>query len=136
MRFSKPCARASRWWRHVWGGIPEAVQDGVTGLLAPVGNTEALRDCLARLIADPARRAQYGAAGRERFLGRFTLDRMIGDTVRVYREVIEDAPAQRRDPIAIPGRGRRNTAPPLAPSSPWLNPRISQAASLNRTRAD
>lgn len=98
------------------GGIPEAVEDGVTGLLTPVENAEALRDCLARLIADPVRRAQYGAAGRERFLDRFTLDRMIGDTVRVYREVIEDAPVRRRDPIAVPACGRLNTAPSLAPS--------------------
>lgn len=98
------------------GGIPEAVQDGVTGLLAPAENPEALRDCLARLIADPARRAQYGAAGRERFLARFTLDRMIGDTVRVYREALEDAAARRRRLFAIPGCGRRNTTPSLAPS--------------------
>ena len=98
------------------GGIPEAVQDGVTGLLAPAENPDALRACLARLIADPARRAQYGAAGRERFLARFTLDRMIGDTVRVYREAIEDAAARRRGLFAIPGCGRRNTAPSLAPN--------------------
>jgi glycosyltransferase involved in cell wall biosynthesis len=99
---------------HV-GGIPEAVEDGVTGLLAPAGNAAALRDCLARMIADPARRSRYGAAARERFLERFTLDRMIRDTVRVYRGAIGDAGARRRVGGGLRG-DRRRTAPSLDPS--------------------
>jgi glycosyltransferase involved in cell wall biosynthesis len=97
------------------GGIPEAVEEGVTGLLAPAGNAAALRDCLARIIAHPERRSQYGAAARERFLHRFTLDRMVQDTLRVYRGAIEDAPSGRRIGSVLRG-SRRRTAPALDPS--------------------
>jgi glycosyltransferase involved in cell wall biosynthesis len=97
------------------GGIPEAVEDGVTGLLAPAGDAAALRQCLARIIAEPARRAQYGASARERFLERFTLDRMIRDTVRVYRGAIGSAPAGRRAGGGLRG-DRLRTAPSLDPS--------------------
>lgn len=74
------------------GGIPEAVVDGVTGFLAPARDPEALRDCLARLIRDPGLRRRMGAAGRQRFLDLFTLDRMIASTVQVYRDVMRAAP--------------------------------------------
>jgi glycosyltransferase involved in cell wall biosynthesis len=57
--------------RH--GGIPEAVEDGVTGLLVPERDTEALAEALARLAADPPLRARLGAAGRALVESRFDL---------------------------------------------------------------
>jgi colanic acid/amylovoran biosynthesis glycosyltransferase len=54
-------------------GIPELVEDDVTGLLAPPGDAAALAGALARLAADPALRARLGAAGRERILREFDL---------------------------------------------------------------
>jgi phosphatidyl-myo-inositol dimannoside synthase len=50
---------------HAVGGVPEAVVDGVTGLLVPPGDRAALTAAFAQLIADPARRGKLGAAGRE-----------------------------------------------------------------------
>ncbi len=46
------------------GAISEAVRDGETGLLTPVGDGEALAAALARLAADPELRAAMGARGR------------------------------------------------------------------------
>ncbi len=71
------------------GGIPEAVAHGMTGLLVPPGEPRALRDSLAVLIGNPRLRQQFGQAGRERFLERFTLERMIAGTLRVYGEVLK-----------------------------------------------
>ncbi|HET7291713.1 MAG TPA: glycosyltransferase [Vicinamibacteria bacterium] len=65
------------------GGIPEAVVDGVTGRLVPVRDARALAEALAEVLADPERSAAMGRAGRERFLERFTADRMVEDTLRV-----------------------------------------------------
>lgn len=48
------------------GGASEAVQDGVTGLLVPQNDPEALAGALRRLLDDPALRMQLGAAGAER----------------------------------------------------------------------
>ena len=50
---------------HAVGGVPEAVADGVTGLLVPPRDRPALTAAFARLIDDPALRSRLGAAGRE-----------------------------------------------------------------------
>jgi colanic acid/amylovoran biosynthesis glycosyltransferase len=47
-------------------GIPELVEDEVTGLLTPPGDPAALASALARLARDPDLRRRLGAAGRER----------------------------------------------------------------------
>jgi colanic acid/amylovoran biosynthesis glycosyltransferase len=47
-------------------GIPELVEDGVTGLLAPPGDAAALADCLERMLADPGLRRRLAIAGRGR----------------------------------------------------------------------
>jgi len=48
------------------GGLVDAVEDGVTGLLVAPGDVRALREALERLLSDSERRARLGAAARER----------------------------------------------------------------------
>lgn len=69
------------------GGIPEAVADGVTGRLAPPGDPAALAEALADLLRDEERRQAFGAAGRRRFLERFTTDHMVAETLAVLGEI-------------------------------------------------
>jgi glycosyltransferase involved in cell wall biosynthesis len=69
------------------GGIPEAVEDGRTGRLVPPGDPPALAEALLALLRDETRRGALGEAGRRRFLERFTVDRMVDETVSVLREV-------------------------------------------------
>jgi glycosyltransferase involved in cell wall biosynthesis len=69
------------------GGIPEAVEDGVTGRVVPPRQPAALADALAEVLGDEERRISLGAAGRQRFLERFTADRMVEETLRVLSEV-------------------------------------------------
>jgi len=69
------------------GGIPEAVEDGVTGRVTPPGDPLALADALASVLGDDERRLAYGASGRRRFLERFTADHMVEETLRVVEEV-------------------------------------------------
>ena len=81
MAFARPIVATAA------GGIPDAVEDGVTGRLVPVRDAPGLAEALLALIADPARRAEMGARGRQRFLDRFTAERMVEDTLRVYAEL-------------------------------------------------
>ncbi|MDP6538774.1 MAG: glycosyltransferase family 4 protein [Planctomycetota bacterium] len=67
--------------------IPEVVVEGETGVLVPPGDAPALARELARLAADLDLRRVLGEAGRERVSSRFGLDRMVEETLDVYREV-------------------------------------------------
>lgn len=60
-------------------GVPEMVEDGVTGLLVPPAEPAAIADALARLAADPALRARLGHAGRTRCESLFSLDRTAAE---------------------------------------------------------
>jgi glycosyltransferase involved in cell wall biosynthesis len=52
-------------------GCEEAVKEGVTGTLVPVGDPAALAEALAAYLADPEKRRRHGAAGRARVLAEF-----------------------------------------------------------------
>jgi phosphatidylinositol alpha 1,6-mannosyltransferase len=52
------------------GGPLDLVADGVTGYLVPPSEPDAFTAAVARLAADPAARAAFGAAGRRKVLGR------------------------------------------------------------------
>jgi D-inositol-3-phosphate glycosyltransferase len=71
------------------GGIKDSVAEGVTGLLVPPRDPDALAHVLRRLLADPTVTAAYGAAGRERVLARYGWDRISSATAAVYRDVLD-----------------------------------------------
>lgn len=87
------------------GGIDEAIRDGETGYLVPRGDVEALRDRIGRLLADPDLRARLGAQGRALFEERFTLDRAVGKTLEVYRDVVAQWTASRPTASGVPSEG-------------------------------
>jgi len=66
------------------GGIPEVVDDGVQGLLVPVGDLDALAQALARYAGDPALRAAHGRAGRARVEERFSMRAMLAAYGALY----------------------------------------------------
>ncbi len=69
------------------GGIPEVVVDRETGLLVPPRDHEAMAAAIVRLLRDPALRQRMGDAGRTRARLTFSADRMIQDTLKVYKRV-------------------------------------------------
>lgn len=76
------------------GGTREAVADGETGVLFPVGDAPALAAALRRLAGDAALRARLGVAGRERWRERFMAQPMVAATAALYERVV--APGLRR----------------------------------------
>lgn len=75
------------------GGIPEVVEDGVTGLLVPYEEKDpeafeaGLAAAVGALAADPAAAARMGAAGRERAVAEFGWDAVARRTMGVYEEI-------------------------------------------------
>jgi L-malate glycosyltransferase len=69
------------------GGLPEVVEHGVTGLVVPRGNVDALAEAIAALLADPARRQCMGQAGRQRALRLFDWDRTAEQFEQIYFEL-------------------------------------------------
>ena len=69
------------------GGIPEAVEDGVTGRTVPPRDPRALSQALSEALSDEALCRAWGEAGRRRFRERFTSERMVDETLRVIEGV-------------------------------------------------
>lgn len=65
------------------GGLPEVVEDGVTGILVPPGEPVALAEALERLLCDPALARRMGEAGLLRAADRFGAARMVAEYRRV-----------------------------------------------------
>ena len=64
------------------------VTDEVTGLLVEPGDPAALAAGIQRLLGDSGLRERLGSTGPEIVEERFTLDRMVEETLAVYAEVL------------------------------------------------
>lgn len=85
-------------------------QDGETGVLVPPRDHQALTEAIVRLLKDDDRRARMGRAGFERVRRMFSAERMVEETLTVYRAVV----ASRR---AYPAR-KADTDPSAGMPSP------------------
>ncbi len=83
---------AMRWGTPVVGtrvgGIPEIVEDGVSGLLVSPGDPDGLAAALIALLRDEGRRCRIGAAGRRRVEAEFSAGRMAERAVAFYSQAI------------------------------------------------
>jgi glycosyltransferase involved in cell wall biosynthesis len=70
------------------GGIPEAVIDGKSGLLVPPNDDAALAAAIVRLLRDADLRKTLGAAGRQRVVDEFSVERMVTKTLQVYEKYL------------------------------------------------
>jgi glycosyltransferase involved in cell wall biosynthesis len=70
------------------GGIPEVVQEGVTGLLVPPEDPAALAAALRTLATDSDLRRRLGSAARARAFSRFTVEQNAAAFHSVYEELL------------------------------------------------
>ena len=73
------------------GGIPEVIDDGVTGLLVDPEAPKALAEAMVSLLKSPRKLYELGMAGRQQLLSKFTYIQMARNFERVYRAVLHDS---------------------------------------------
>jgi glycosyltransferase involved in cell wall biosynthesis len=76
------------------GGLPDKVLPGTTGWLVEPGDAGALAGAVADALADPARLARYGDAGRVLVEQRFAWPAVAGTLLTLYADLL----ARERDP--------------------------------------
>jgi len=67
-------------------GIPEVVEDGLTGLLVQPGDAKTLADALARLLDAPDLRERLGRQGRKRVEERFNSRNNVGQLIELFEK--------------------------------------------------
>lgn len=78
------------------GGVPEILEEGVTGHMVPARDPAALAERLVDLLGDPARARAMGRAARTRLESEFTLERSVASAERTIEETAGRLPAAAR----------------------------------------
>lgn len=66
------------------GGIVDAIEDGITGLLIEANNIPAISEAIITLMSNPALRSKYGKQGRQRVIDHLNWDAL---SIRMYTEL-------------------------------------------------
>jgi len=69
------------------GGLPEVVEEGVTGFLLPVGDVDGMAAAALRLLDDENLRRAFGAAGRRRAVEVFSQEAVVARYKEIYERV-------------------------------------------------
>ena len=115
------------------GGTGEVVLDGTTGLLVPPHRPDQLAGALAQLVADPARRVDFGRAGRLHAEGVFAMQPWVDQLLALYLEVIDTTPRHRRTILTTTDLPAADIE--TAPDSRSTGRRSEPAARAGLTRA-
>ena len=84
-------------------GIPELIENGVTGVLVPPGDPSALASALFALIRDPTQRTILGAAGERRVRTKFAMTTGIDMLARSFGLIPEAAGSEPAEPRRLVG---------------------------------
>ena len=71
-------------------GAKEIIENGETGLLVAVGDVEALADTVTSLIDNADEQHRIGMFARETARERFSLERMVDETEKIYQETLDE----------------------------------------------
>ena len=71
------------------GAVPEIIEDGVSGLLAPPRDAEEMAEAICSLLANPERARMLGQEARRRVEERFTVEQYVDGVERVYEELVD-----------------------------------------------
>jgi glycosyltransferase involved in cell wall biosynthesis len=78
------------------GGIPEQVEDGVTGFLVPPGDEKVMIAAVKRLLTDESLRCRLGENAANDAQKRFDLERQVDEYLEWYEEICHNSTASDR----------------------------------------
>ncbi|MEN3295083.1 MAG: L-malate glycosyltransferase [Burkholderiales bacterium] len=70
------------------GGLPEVVEDGVTGIVVPAKDVRQLAQAIGRLVLDETLRRRMGGAGRERVRERYNWQYSVRQMIGIYEGMV------------------------------------------------
>lgn len=70
------------------GGLPEVVEDNITGLIVPPRNPEKTAEAIEKLILDKTLREKMGNAGRQRVKELYDWNNNVKQMINIYKEVL------------------------------------------------
>lgn len=70
------------------GGTPEILDDGKTGVLVEPKNISAMASAIKNYVDNPDIARQHGAAGREKVMGHYSVDKMVSEYEKVWMRVV------------------------------------------------
>lgn len=74
------------------GGVPEVIEDGISGLLVPIGDANALGAAIASVLRDTSLAARLSAGARAR-APMFSIEHTVERTIAIYRELLAEPAA-------------------------------------------
>jgi|SRR3989338_7118811 len=72
------------------GGMRRSVADGKTGILVPPADSRALAEAILWMLGHPQEAREMGQAGKQHFAELFTQDRMVNNTMDIYKTLLAD----------------------------------------------
>ncbi len=73
------------------GALPEIIEDGQSGLIVSGPEVAEITEAVASLLRDRAYASRLGEAGRVRVAGKFSAERMVEGTIKIYDELLEES---------------------------------------------
>ncbi len=70
------------------GGIPELVEDGVSGFLVPERDSDAIAEKISYLITHPQLWGEMGKAGRECVIAKYEINKLNDELVQIYQQLL------------------------------------------------
>jgi glycosyltransferase involved in cell wall biosynthesis len=72
------------------GGLPEMVEDGVSGFVVPIDDPKAMARAIKKLAGNRELCQRFGQKARERMLNLFSIEQTVEDTLNLYINVCKD----------------------------------------------
>ena len=90
-------------------GVSDAIKDGQTGLILPVGNEPAFTDAMDYLLKNPNRSSEMGARARTFILEKFDYKKDVDRIVNVWRQAVFMSKDRKQRTLMIPKTWANNT---------------------------